>query len=203
MPYRNFLCNRPPYWVGSVWKKYSNRIYKLCLQKCRTRDDADDLFQEVALRFCKKARELNNKNGFYGWFQTVLLNCHYSFHRKDTDRMVPFSCLQEKVFKYDHTDPQMLVIPDNKPKPEVFMNEFSQLLDVLEPLERMIVELSVVGGLSVRDLKELIGLSKASIVERRNLAIEKMKEKMMAQKENYRSFWERNASLNEIIGNGK
>ena len=97
----------------------------------------------------------------------------------------------------------MLVIPDNKPKPEVFMNEFSQLLDVLEPLERMIVELSVVGGLSVRDLKELIGLSKASIVERRNLAIEKMKEKMMAQKENYRSFWERNASLNEIIGNGK
>ncbi len=83
------------------------------------------------------------------------------------------------------------------------MNEFSLLLDELDPLERMIVELSVVGGIGIRDLSRLIGLSKANIILRRSEAFEKMKLKMMAQKENYRLFWGRDASLSEIIGNAK
>jgi RNA polymerase sigma-70 factor (ECF subfamily) len=83
------------------------------------------------------------------------------------------------------------------------MNEFSLLLDELNPLERMIVELSVVGDIGIRDLSRLIGLSKVNIIARRNEAFEKMKLKMMAQKENYRMFWGRDASLSEIIGSPK
>ena len=203
MSYTDFLCDRPPNWVGSVWKKYSYRIYKLCLLKCVTKEDADDLFQEVALRFCKKARELNNRRGLYAWLQTVLLHCHYSFYRKKKDRMVPLSNLHEQVCDYDSMETVKFVVPDEKINPEAVMNEFSLLLDELTPLERMIVELSVVGNLSIRDLSRLIGLSKANLIVRRNLAFEKMKLKMMAQKENYRSFWGRDASLSEIIGSGK
>ena len=204
MSYTDFLCDRPPNWVGSVWEKYSYRIYKLCLQKCATKEDADDLFQEVALRFCKKARELNNKNGFYAWFQTVLLHCHYSIYRKKMDRMVPLSCLRERMYdNYDSMDSVKYVVPDEKINPEAVMNEFSLLLDELDPLERMIVELSVVGDIGIRDLSRLIGLSKVNIIARRNEAFEKMKLKMMAQKENYRMFWGRDASLSEIIGSPK
>jgi len=203
MSYTDFLCDRPPNWVGAVWKKYSYRIYKLCLQKCATKEDAEDLFQEVALRFCKKAKELNNNKGLYAWFQTVLLHCHYSIYRKKMDKMVPLSRLHEHVCDYDSMETVKFVIPDEKISPEAVMNEFSLLLDELNPLERMIVELSVVGGIGVRDLSRLIGLSKVNIIARRNEALEKMKLKMMSQKENYRTFWGRDASLSEIIGSPK
>jgi len=203
MSYTDFLCDRPPSWVGSVWKKYSYRIYKLCLQKCASKEDAEDLFQEVALRFCKKAKELNNKKGLYAWFQTVLLNCHYSIYRKKMDRMVPLSSLHEHVCDYDCMETVKFVVPDEKISSEALMNEFSLLLDELNPLERMIVELSVVGDIGIRDLSRLIGLSKVNIIARRNEAFEKMKLKMMAQKENYRMFWGRDASLSEIIGSPK
>ena len=79
------------------------------------------------------------------------------------------------------------------------MCEFSLLLGELEPLERMIVELSVVGGLNVRDLSRLIGLSKGNIVTRRMAAFEKMREKMLTQREQHKLVMGRDATLREII----
>ena len=73
------------------------------------------------------------------------------------------------------------------------------MLGELEPLERMIVELSVVGGLNVRDLSRLIGLSKGNIVTRRMAAFEKMREKMLTQREQLKLVMGRDATLREII----
>lgn len=194
------LYDRSPDWVGSVWKKYSYRIYKLCLQKCRTKDEADDLFQEVALRFCQKANALNNHGYILPWLRTVLLNCHCSDYRKKKRCVeIPLSYLCEPMASYDGDDENTYVIPDEHICMEAVMNEFSFLLQELTPLDRMIVELSVVGGLHVRDLSRLIGLSKCSIVTRRMEAYQKMREKMMAQKEQIKLITGREATLREII----
>ena len=200
MSYERSLGNRPPNWVGTVWKKYSHRIYKLCLQKCATKDDADDLFQEVALRFCKNAHELNNRVHVYGWLETVLLHCHYTDYRKKyKDRVVPFSSLCEKQVSYDDEKIHSFTVPDDKISTEAIMCEFSLLLGELDPLEKMIVELSVVGGLNIRDLSRLIGLSKGNIVSRRMTAFEKMREKMSMQREQLKLVMGRDATLREII----
>ena len=194
-----FLCNRPPDWVGAVWKKYSYRIYKLCLQKCATRDEADDLFQEVALRFCKNAGELNNQTHLFAWLQTVLLHCHYNSHRKrHLVHEIPFSSLMESKAVYNARGVDAYVKPD-KGLGEMAVKEFSVLLEVLNPLEKMIMELWVVGGLSLRELSELIGLSKGSLAHRRQVALQKMQEKMTAQKDRIKMITGRDVSLREII----
>jgi len=194
-----FLCNRPPDWVGSVWKKYSYRIYKLCLQKCATKDEADDLFQEVALRFCKKAGSLNNQVHLFAWLQTVLLHCHYNDYRKrHMVQEIPFSILSEPKAVYEACGVDAYVKPDDS-LDETAMKEFSFLLEALNPLEKMIIELSVVGGLSLRDLSQLIGLSRASIGQRRQVALQKMQEKMAMQKDRIKMITGREASLREII----
>ena len=194
-----FLCNRPPDWVGSVWKKYSYRIYKLCLQKCATKDEADDLFQEVALRFCKKAGSLNNQVHLFAWLQTVLLHCHYNDYRKrHMVQEIPFSILSEPKAVYEACGADAYVKPDDS-LDETAMKEFSFLLEALNPLEKMIIELSVVGGLSLRDLSQLIGLSRASIGQRRQVALQKMQEKMAVQKDRIKMITGREASLREII----
>ena len=201
MSYTGFLCNRPPNWVGSVWKKYSYRIYKLCLKKCGTKDEADDLFQEVALRFCQKARELNYGSYLLPWFNTVLLHCHYSSYRKKLmSREIPLSCLCEPKARYDgDEDDDAFVLPDEKMDIDAIMTEFNILLEALTPLEKMIVELSAAGGLRVCDLSQLFGLSKGCIAKRRMNAYQKMREKMIIQKERFKIMTGREATLREII----
>ena len=154
MSYTGFLCNRPPDWVGAVWEKYSYRIYKLCLQKCGTKEEADDLFQEVALRFCKKAGELKYGSHLLPWFNTVLLHCHYSEYRKKvTNREVPLSCLCEPKASYDgDDDDDAFALP-----------------------------------------------AKGSITKRRMAAYQKMREKMMSQKDRLKMITGRDATLREII----
>ena len=200
MSLTNSYCYRPPKWVGTAWKKYSYRIYKLCLQKCGTKDDADDLFQEVALRFCQKADVLNNSVYVLPWLRTVLLHCHYSCYRKrHQGKEIPVSCLCESRAGYDVHDEFKHMVHDDSIKFDSIMNEFSFLLESLNPLEKMIVELSVVGGLNIRDLSRLIGLSRCNIVNQRTEAYIKMREKMMVQKEKFKIITGRDASLREII----
>ena len=199
MSLTNSYFYRPPKWVGTAWKKYSYRIYKLCLQKCGTKDDADDLFQEVALRFCQKADALNNRVYILPWLRTVLLHCHYSCYRKrHQGKEIPVSLCESRA-GYDGREDYKYMVPDDSLKFDSVMNEFAFLLESLEPLEKMIVELSVVGGLNVQDLSRLIGLSRSNIVNQRTGAYIKMREKMMGQKEKIKIITGREASLREII----
>jgi len=200
MSHPDYPCNRSPDWVGSVWKKYSYRIYKLCLQKCATKDEADDLFQEVALRFCKKAGELNNEIHLLPWFNTVLLNCHYSGYRKKClVREIPFSSLCESKSYYDASVAYAYEFPDECVNVESVRGEFSYLLKALNPLEKMIVELSVVGGLGLGELSRLVGLSRGSLIHRKLVALKKMQAKMVTQKERIKMITGREASLREIL----
>ena len=134
------------------------------------------------------------------WLETVLLHCHYSGYRKRRRaREIPISILCEPKASYDGDDENLYVVPDESINADAVMDEFSYLLEALNPLEKMIVELSVVGGLNVRDLSRLIGLSKACIVKRRQQAYQKMYEKMMEQKEKIKIITGRDASLRDII----
>lgn len=199
MSYTGFLCGQPRDWVGSVWKKYSYRIYKLCLKKCGLKDEADDLFQEVALRFCQKASELNNGVHLLPWFQTVLLNCHYSGYRKrGWNREIPLSILYDRMERYTASENLEHSLPDENVNVSAIIGELSSLLSVLSPLEKMIVELSIV-GYNTDELSNLIGLSRTGITRRRIKAFEKMREKMVQQKELLKMVFGRDASLREII----
>ena len=189
-----------PDWVGSVWRKYSNRIYKLCRSKCATKDEADDLFQDVALKFCQNANVLNNGGHLYSWLETVLLHCHYSSHRKRGGvHMISLSNLCDTMAVYDDADVKYDLVLDDEMNEDAIMNEFALLLNVLSPLERMIVELSVIGGFNVREMSRLIGLSKSNIVNRRAGAFKKMREKMLMQQDHIEKITGQVASLRKII----
>ncbi len=200
MSYTGFLCNRPPDWVGAVWEKYSYRIYKLCLQKCGVKDEADDLFQEVALRFCQRANNLDAGIYLLPWLETVLLHCHYSGYRKrHVGREIPFSSLRDQQADYRAFEERVCAPSDGSVRMESVMSEFSVLLEALNPLEKMIVELSVVGGFRVTDLSAIFGLSRKAVTKRKMRAYQKMREKMAMQKERIKMMTGRDASLREII----
>lgn len=61
--------------VEKIIEKYSNMIYKLAYAQTRDKNDADDVFQEVFLRYIRKQPRFENQEHEKAWFIRVTINC--------------------------------------------------------------------------------------------------------------------------------
>ncbi len=58
-----------------VVEKYFNMVYKLALARTKSTDSADDVAQEVFLRYIRKDREFASDEHIKAWLIRVTLNC--------------------------------------------------------------------------------------------------------------------------------
>lgn len=200
MDCRKSLQKRLPDWVDEIWRANAQRIYKLCLMKCESKEDADDLFQEVALRFCKNADRLDVSVPVFSWLATVMFRCRSDFYKKKM-QSVPVLCEPEAEYVCDVED----LIPERKNEDELdelsVKKEFDYLIQDLTPYEKMLIELSVVGGMTMEEMSRILGISKASVARRRMEAIKKMQKKLKVQSEEFRMVAGKNATLSDIVEN--
>ena len=61
--------------IDIVITRYSNMIYKLALVQTKNKADADDVFQEVFLRYAKNKKPFNNEEHRKAWLIRVTINC--------------------------------------------------------------------------------------------------------------------------------
>lgn len=64
-----------------IIKQYSDLVYRLAFARMGTRHDADEIFQEVFLRFIKKKPVFHEEEHRKAWFIRVTINCSKSFWR--------------------------------------------------------------------------------------------------------------------------
>lgn len=57
-----------------IIEKYSSLIYRVALNQLRNRTDADDIFQEVFLRYFKKKHSFSSDEHEKAWFIRVTIN---------------------------------------------------------------------------------------------------------------------------------
>ncbi|AFM00672.1 RNA polymerase sigma factor, sigma-70 family [Desulfitobacterium dehalogenans ATCC 51507] len=62
-----------------IIKQYSDLVYRLAFARMGTRHDADEIFQEVFLRFIKKKPVFHEEEHRKAWFIRVTINCSKSF----------------------------------------------------------------------------------------------------------------------------
>ena len=62
-----------------IIKKYSNLVYNLAYAKTQNAEHADDIFQEVFLRYIKTKPIFNDNEHEKAWFIRVTINCSKSF----------------------------------------------------------------------------------------------------------------------------
>lgn len=59
----------------AVVEKYSGTVYKLAYSQTHSRSDADDVYQEVFLRYVRRQPVFENGEHEKAWFLRVTLNC--------------------------------------------------------------------------------------------------------------------------------
>ncbi|KAF5073072.1 RNA polymerase sigma factor SigV [anaerobic digester metagenome] len=63
----------------NVIRYYSDMVYRLAFARTGTKQDADDIFQEVFLRYVKKKPIFKNEEHRKAWLIRVTINCSNNF----------------------------------------------------------------------------------------------------------------------------
>lgn len=64
--------------VTETVRKYSDMVYKLALSRTKNKADADDVFQEVFLRYMKNIDKIEDEEHLKAWLIRVTVNCSKS-----------------------------------------------------------------------------------------------------------------------------
>jgi RNA polymerase sigma-70 factor (ECF subfamily) len=65
-----------------IVEKYANLVYKLAYSRLRRKEDTEDVFQEVFLKYINKQPKFENEQHEKYWFIRVTINCTNTFWRR-------------------------------------------------------------------------------------------------------------------------
>lgn len=162
--------------LENVWKQNATQIYKLCASRSNDLVSADDLFQDVALKFCKNANSLDLDEPMIPWFAIVVKHSHYDLYKRSL-RETPFSLLSDNQESYDVFPASSAIHFNDDVRQIQVENDLKLLMSELTDLERLAVNLSYIEGISLESIGASQHLSRRALSRKRQVAIQKMQEK--------------------------
>lgn len=86
--------------LEKVIEYYSDMVYRLAFARTGTKHDADDVFQEVFIRYVKKQPKFTSEEHRKAWLLRVTVNCSNSFltslWRKNTQELSEYQIVEDK-----------------------------------------------------------------------------------------------------------
>lgn len=61
-------------YMKEILDKYSDMVYRIALTRCRNKENAEDVFQDVFVKFSEKLPKFESKEHEKAWFIRVTLN---------------------------------------------------------------------------------------------------------------------------------
>lgn len=159
--------------IEEVIRRNSETVYRLAYSLVRTRSDADDIYQEVFLRFVRKAPAFDSKEHEKAWFMRVTINCCKNLWKSpwmqrrnalENDALEREASQEESV--WETTDRDQLLIDTVKQLPEKY---------------RVVIHLFYYEELSVEEIGK-ITKSKASTVRTRLTRARRQLKKLLKEK---------------------
>ena len=129
--------------VDEVIENYSNMVYRLALATMKNKNDAEDIFQDVFLRYISKPREFESEEHRKAWLIRVTINRCRSI----------WSLWFRKTKPLDET-----MVFEQKEE-----NDLSEYLALLPQKYRSVIHLFYYEDLSVKQISEILNAKESTI----------------------------------------
>ena len=129
--------------VDEVIDKYSNMVYRLALAQMKNKQDADDVFQEVFLRYISKPRRFESEEHRKAWLIKVTINRSRSFW----------------TAWFRKTEP----LDDSLAAEANDENDLSEYLAILPQKYRSVIHLFYYEELSIKEISEILDAKESTI----------------------------------------
>jgi RNA polymerase sigma factor (sigma-70 family) len=122
----------------TVVDQHKKILYKVCNSYCRSRDDRDDLAQEIIIQLWRSFGRFDERYRFSTWMYRIALNVAISFYRRENTRT-----------RYVISDEEHLLeaIDVTKDQPEE-VRLLYEFIEGLDPLNKALVLLYLDGNKS-------------------------------------------------------
>ena len=131
--------------IETIIQRYADLVYKLAYAKTRHPHDAEDIFQEVFLRYIQKQPKFQSPDHEKAWFIRVTVNCS-------------LSALNSSFKK--KTQPLELDLPAEPQEEGVDLSPF---LDRLPPHYRVVIHLFYYEDLSTAQISQYLHVKESTV----------------------------------------
>lgn len=132
--------------ADEIIDRYAGLVYRIALSQSGSRFEADDIFQEVFLRFFRKERNFKSEEHRKAWLIRVTMNCSYSSAKKwSSPNRIPIESRSAGVFH----------LPEE--------NMIHNALCSLPPKYRSVIHLYYFEGMSCPEISETLRVSESAV----------------------------------------
>ena len=146
-------------YLEKMIEKYSNMIYRLALVRTRTKENAEDVYQEVFLRLSKKMPEFESEEHEKAWLIKVTINCSKN--------------LLNSAFLRHTTEMKEEIVFETKERHEIYY-----AVQELPLKYRTIIHLHYYEGYKINEISKILNMKENTIKSRLARAREKLKERI-------------------------
>lgn len=145
-----------------VYDRYADMLYRLAFSHLQSREDAEDVIQEVFVKYLGATSAFKDAEHEQAWFIRVTVNACYDFLRKKKYRLhVSLDEIEETVAKEEDA-----------------LSDVSQMLSGIPPKYKTVMLLYYFEGYSVEEISQILKLSKSAVKMRLSRGRELLKEQM-------------------------
>jgi len=134
-----------------LYKKFSPKMYAICLRYAGNTDDAQDLLQEGFIKVFKNLEKFRNEGSFEGWMRRVFVNTSIEHFR----RKVNLNSITENEEK--GIEDSTWNVLDSLAEKDII-----ELIQELSPGYRTVFNLYVVEGYSHKEIGDMLGISEGT-----------------------------------------
>ena len=134
-----------------LYKKFSPKMYAICLRYAGNTDDAQDLLQEGFIKIYKNLEKFRNEGSFEGWMRRVFVNTSIEHFR----RKVNLNSITENEEK--GIEDSTWNVLDSLAEKDII-----QLIQELSNGYRTVFNLYVVEGYSHKEIGDMLGISEGT-----------------------------------------
>ncbi len=134
-----------------LYKKFSSKMYGVCLRYSGNVDDANDLLQEGFIKIFKNLHKFRGEGSFEGWIRRIFVNTSIEHFRKKI-KLYNVTEVQENTV--EDTD---LTILDTLAEKDIIA-----IVNELSPGYKTVFNMHVVEGYSHKEIAEILGITEGT-----------------------------------------
>lgn len=163
--------------MTEIYERYVDKVYRLAYSKLQDHHDAQDVTSSVFLKLCTYLQQFKGNSKLSTWIFAVSSNACIDYIRRrkpqdSLDREVAGKEGEPMGRQYADTAPG----PEEEAENEDFRIYMMRLLQQLPDMQRQILELRFVIGMSYQEISDELGIEMGTVKSRINRAVAGLRE---------------------------
>lgn len=134
-----------------LYKKYSGKMYGVCLRYAGNESDANDILQEGFIKVFKNLLKYRGEGSFEGWIRRIMVNTAIEHFRR-----------KKNTFSITETQEKSVEDVSLNAMDNLALKDLLEIIDQLPEGYKMVFNMHVIEGYPHKEIAEILGITEGT-----------------------------------------